>query len=108
MVVAATRQFCQRGFHHASMDDIAAEAGVSKPTLYRHFDDKRSMYFCSAEDAEPVADTGATGAQAHVIRSCPFAAGGLLALQITFSLLRVSPVLTVTKVLDCGHRTLEG
>lgn len=31
------------------MDDIAAEAGVSKPIVYRHFGDKRGLYLALAE-----------------------------------------------------------
>lgn len=33
----------------ASMEDIAAEAGVSKPIVYRHFGDKRGLYRVLAE-----------------------------------------------------------
>ncbi|HEY0637279.1 MAG TPA: TetR/AcrR family transcriptional regulator [Pseudonocardiaceae bacterium] len=36
---------------HVGMDEIAAEAGVSKPVLYRHFADKNELYLAVAERA---------------------------------------------------------
>lgn len=36
--------FREQGFERATMDRIAAAAGVSKATLYSHFQDKRSLY----------------------------------------------------------------
>ena len=40
----AKRLFSQYGFDGASMDQIAAEAGVSKLTVYSHFGDKESLF----------------------------------------------------------------
>ena len=37
---AAKRLFVSQGFERVSMDQIAAEAGVSKLTVYSHFGDK--------------------------------------------------------------------
>lgn len=41
---AALDRFGAQGFHDTSMDDIAEEAGVSKPVLYQHFPSKRTLY----------------------------------------------------------------
>ncbi len=41
---AAKRLFVQEGFDGVSMDQIAAEAGVSKLTVYSHFGDKDSLF----------------------------------------------------------------
>ena len=41
---AATRMFTAHGFDGVSMDQIAAEAGVSKLTVYSHFGDKDSLF----------------------------------------------------------------
>lgn len=41
---AAKRLFPQRGFDGVSMDAIAAEAGVSKLTVYSHFSDKDTLF----------------------------------------------------------------
>jgi TetR/AcrR family transcriptional repressor of mexJK operon len=40
----AKRLFVQHGFDGVSMDQIAAEAGVSKLTVYSHFGDKDSLF----------------------------------------------------------------
>ena len=41
---AAKRLFVAQGFDGVSMDQIAAEAGVSKLTVYSHFGDKDSLF----------------------------------------------------------------
>lgn len=41
---AARRLFATLGFDGASMDQIAAEAGVSKLTVYSHFGDKETLF----------------------------------------------------------------
>lgn len=41
---AAKRLFTHTGFDGTSMDQIAAEAGVSKLTVYSHFGDKESLF----------------------------------------------------------------
>lgn len=41
---SATRMFLQHGFERVSMDEIAADAGVSKLTVYSHFDDKDTLF----------------------------------------------------------------
>jgi AcrR family transcriptional regulator len=46
---AAGRLFGERGYAHASLDQIAAAAGVTKPILYRHFDSKKALYLSLLE-----------------------------------------------------------
>jgi AcrR family transcriptional regulator len=41
---AATRAFATAGFAATSLDDVAAEAGITRVLLYRHFDSKADMY----------------------------------------------------------------
>ncbi|MCM3884362.1 TetR/AcrR family transcriptional regulator [Frankia sp. R82] len=41
---AAMRVFAQDGYPAAGIDRIATLAGVSKPTVYNHFDDKESLF----------------------------------------------------------------
>jgi AcrR family transcriptional regulator len=48
---AAGRLFGTRRFHEVRMDDIAAEAGVGKGTLYRYFKDKDELYLKLLERA---------------------------------------------------------
>ena len=42
--------FATHGFHHISMDDIAASADVSKPILYRHFPSKLELYLAVVDE----------------------------------------------------------
>lgn len=44
ILAAATRLFPLEGFERVSMDQIAAEAGVSKLTVYSHFGDKDNLF----------------------------------------------------------------
>jgi len=63
ILAAATRAFARSGFAATSLDDIAAESGVTRVILYRHFESKTDLYqavldrFCgvlSAHVEEPV------------------------------------------------------
>jgi AcrR family transcriptional regulator len=46
----AREVFARSGFHATSMDDVAVEAGVTKPVLYQHFPSKRALYVELLED----------------------------------------------------------
>lgn len=46
---AAQRCFIARGFHAASVSEIAAEAGISQGLMYRYFDNKRAMVLALIE-----------------------------------------------------------
>jgi len=48
---AATRAFARAGFGATGLDDIAAEAGVTRVILYRHFDSKSDLYRAVLERA---------------------------------------------------------
>lgn len=41
---AAAKVFSRHGFHRARMEDIAAEAGVGKGTIYEYFESKDSLF----------------------------------------------------------------
>ena len=41
---AAATVFSQKGFHQATMEEIAKEAGVAKGTLYYNFDNKSKLF----------------------------------------------------------------
>jgi AcrR family transcriptional regulator len=47
---SALEVFATRGFHGASMNDVADAAGVTKPVLYQHFDSKRKLFIELLED----------------------------------------------------------
>jgi AcrR family transcriptional regulator len=44
ILTAATEAFARSGFAATSLDDIAAEAGITRVILYRHFDSKVDLY----------------------------------------------------------------
>jgi AcrR family transcriptional regulator len=63
ILTAATKAFARNGFAATGLDDVAAEAGVTRVIVYRHFESKTDLYqavldrFCailSAHVAEPV------------------------------------------------------
>src|SRR5881275_1380442 len=49
MLDAAGAAFAAHGFHAASMDEIAAAAGISKPMLYNYFGSKQGLYLAFVE-----------------------------------------------------------
>jgi hypothetical protein len=44
LLAAALEVFTAMGYHAAAMDEIADQAGVSKPVLYQHFPSKLDLY----------------------------------------------------------------
>ena len=51
ILAAATRAFARTGFAATSLDDVAAESGISRVLLYRHFDSKNDLYRAVLERA---------------------------------------------------------
>lgn len=45
---SAIYEFRQKGFDHATVDAIAANAGVAKGSIYQYFDDKKELLLYSA------------------------------------------------------------
>ncbi|MDN5932054.1 MAG: TetR/AcrR family transcriptional regulator [Pseudonocardia sp.] len=52
VLAAAERLFSTRGVASVTMDDVAAEAGVGKGTLYRRFGDKSGLAFALLDERE--------------------------------------------------------
>lgn len=53
----ADRLFAERGFHGASMDELARRAGVSKPVIYDHFGSKEQLFaLCVRRTGEALAE----------------------------------------------------
>jgi AcrR family transcriptional regulator len=51
IAATAARLFATRPFHKVKLDDVAAEAGVGKGTLYVYFKSKEDLYFWLIYDA---------------------------------------------------------
>lgn len=62
---ASKKLFVQMGFDAVSMDQIAAEAGVSKLTVYSHFGDKESLFAAAVESH------CANGMPSSLFEDCP-------------------------------------
>jgi TetR/AcrR family transcriptional regulator len=62
ILVAARHEFARRGFRGASTAAIAAGAGCSEPTLYKHFPSKQALFAAVLTDA-----TEAMGAKVRAL-----------------------------------------
>jgi AcrR family transcriptional regulator len=51
ILAAAHAQFAARGFAAVTMDDVAAEVGVTKPLLYNYVGNKERLYLACLEEA---------------------------------------------------------
>src|SRR6266540_2060305 len=51
VVDTACRVFARCSYRGATTAEIAREAGVTEPILYRHFDSKQALYFACIDDA---------------------------------------------------------
>jgi AcrR family transcriptional regulator len=76
LLAVARRQFGRWGFHGVSMDQVAKEAGVTKPILYDHFGSKEELYIALLDaDAQELelqvraALTASTGNRERIRRS---------------------------------------
>ncbi|MGH3500090.1 MAG: TetR/AcrR family transcriptional regulator [Nocardioidaceae bacterium] len=50
ILTAARRHLIEAGYHRLSLEDVAADAGVTRVTIYRHFDSKLGLLDAIAED----------------------------------------------------------
>ena len=48
---AAKSIFLKMGYHFTNMNQIAKEAGVTKLTVYNHFQDKGNLFICAIEES---------------------------------------------------------
>jgi AcrR family transcriptional regulator len=78
-ILAGARQaFTELGYERASVDAIAARAGVAKATVYNHFEDKASLFVaCFSEQADALRAelAGALGEPAGRVEDALQAAG---------------------------------
>lgn len=62
---AAVRMFNNRGFHAASLDDVAASLGISKPTIYHYLGNKEQVLIeCVTRGLELLSVAAKEGRQA--------------------------------------------
>jgi AcrR family transcriptional regulator len=80
---AALDLYGERGFERTTVAEIAARAGVTERTFFRHFADKREVLFSGGEEleqafADAVAQTPADAAPLDAVAAALAAAGGVL------------------------------
>lgn len=73
ILAAARKIFATKGFRDATVDDIAAEAGIAKGTVYLYYPSKKEMYLAALKQGleelrqrTGAAMQAATGAQAKL------------------------------------------
>jgi TetR/AcrR family transcriptional regulator len=64
VVETACRVFSRSSYRGATTAEIAREAGISEPILYRHFGSKRDLYLACLDEAWETFRTEATAAMA--------------------------------------------
>lgn len=77
---AAKKLFLKLGYHGSSMNQIAKEAGVTKLTVYNHFQDKETLFSCAIEatceasiNARPLRLDANSDFQAYFYQVCELA-----------------------------------
>jgi AcrR family transcriptional regulator len=55
LVDTAMQLFCRRGYHGTGIDQILAEAGIAKTTLYRHFESKDELIVAALAKTDELA-----------------------------------------------------
>ncbi|HEY8379905.1 MAG TPA: TetR/AcrR family transcriptional regulator [Nannocystis sp.] len=73
-ILAGAREvFAEMGYERASVDQVAARAGVSKATVYHHFLDKKTLFVaCFSEEADALR----AGLRCKLLREEPSGAVG--------------------------------
>ncbi|MCF2530923.1 TetR/AcrR family transcriptional regulator [Yinghuangia soli] len=79
IIAAALAVFAEEGYSAASVDAIAARAGVSKPTIYNHFGNKERLFLAVVAGTLPTAFSHLTGPVAE-LRECTDLREGFLKL----------------------------
>jgi AcrR family transcriptional regulator len=69
ILAAAERAFVRQGFHAATMQDVAAEAGMSPGNLYRYFPSKDAIVagLCGRDQGALAADFTALAASGNIL-----------------------------------------
>jgi AcrR family transcriptional regulator len=57
ILAGARKAFAELGYERTSVDLVAARAGVSKATVYNHFEDKKALFVaCFSEEVDAMRD----------------------------------------------------
>jgi AcrR family transcriptional regulator len=79
MLAVAGAAFARRGFHAVSMDEIAQQAGISKPMLYHYFGSKEGLYVAYVREEGRTLLAGMRGATDPTVSPADRLAAGTMA-----------------------------
>lgn len=96
LIETARKAFAEKGYAKASMDDITAEAGLTRGALYHHFGDKKGLLQAVVDqiDSEMAARARQTATQAESVWE------GLLAEGIVYIEMALNPEVQRIVLLD--------
>lgn len=96
LIETARKAFAEKGYAKASMDDITAEAGLTRGALYHHFGDKKGLLQAVVDqiDSEMAARARQTATQAESVWE------GLLAEGIAYIEMALNPEVQRIVLLD--------
>lgn len=117
LLQAAQKKFSENGYEAASVDEICAEAGVSKGAFYHHFPSKQAVFLALFEDWLATVDAGLEAARkptvpetlTNMARMLPFIfaqADGRLPMYLEFWL-QASRDETVWKAMAAPYRRYQ-
>ncbi len=117
LLQAAQKKFSESGYEAASVDEICAEAGVSKGAFYHHFPSKQAVFLALFEDWLATVDAGLEAARKSTVpetltnmaRMLPFIfaqADGRLPMYLEFWL-QASRDETVWKAMAAPYRRYQ-
>ena len=117
LLQAAQKKFSESGYEAASVDEICAEAGVSKGAFYHHFPSKQAVFLALFEDWLATVDAGLEAARkptvpetlTNMARMLPFIfaqADGRLPMYLEFWL-QASRDETVWKAMAAPYRRYQ-
>jgi AcrR family transcriptional regulator len=100
---ATIRCFMRTGYHRTAVDDVVAESGLSKGTIYWHFDNKETLFleafkFMMDGLIGQLSDLPLAGSAADQIRQVMDATAGMLAARDDLTALPVNFLMELWQV----------
>jgi AcrR family transcriptional regulator len=96
LIKAAREAFASKGFADSSMDDLTAQAGLTRGALYHHFGDKKGLLqaVIAQIDAEMMARLGA------ILENAPTAWDGFVDESVAYIMMATEPEIQRIMLLD--------
>jgi AcrR family transcriptional regulator/predicted DNA-binding transcriptional regulator AlpA len=107
IVAAAVELFAARGYAGVAVNDVAAEAGVAKGSLYRHFESKDALFAAAVESVVARVVDGVASEAERIAGAAGVEAGGLLEPKAAIPALLASAWPGVMILLDLAAGSLR-